>query len=99
MNRKKLIYSILKELEQGNEPKQADYEIDLEQWGEVSELIRDEGFAKNVTVQRAGIGNKVVYAWYSSAKITMAGIEFLEENSGLAKTYKGIKEVRDWFKL
>lgn len=99
MNRKKLMYSILKELEQGNEPKRDDYELDLEIWGELAELIRDEGYAKNVTVQRAGKGNKIVYAWYSSAKITMKGIAFLEENSALTKTYKGIKEVRDWFKL
>lgn len=99
MDRKKLIYSILKELEQGNEPKQSDYELELEQWGELAELIRDEGYAKNVTVQRAGQGNRVIYAWYSSAKITMKGIEYLEENSLLAKTYKGIKEVRDWLKV
>lgn len=44
MNRKKLIYSILKELEHGNEPKQSGYELDLEQWGEIAELIRDEGY-------------------------------------------------------
>lgn len=99
MNRKKLVYSILKELEQGNEPKQKDYELDLEQWGEISELILDEGYARNIKVTRAGIGNKVVMVWYNTAKITMKGIEFLEENSGLAKTYKGLKEVRDWLKL
>lgn len=99
MNRKKLVYSILRELEQGNKPKRADYELDLEQWGELAELIRDEEYAKSVIVQRAGIGNKVVSAWYTSAKITMKGVEYLEENSFLSKTYKGMKEFRDWLKL
>jgi hypothetical protein len=97
MNRKKLIYSILKELEQGNEPKQSDYELTDEQWGEISELIRNEGYARNIMVQYAD--NVVYYVGYSSAKITMDGIEFLEQNSALVKTYRGIKEVRDWLKL
>jgi hypothetical protein len=99
MNRKKLIYSILKELEQGNEPKREDYDLELEQWGELAELIRDEGYANHVKVQRAGMGNKVIYAWFSSAKITIKGLDFLEENSTWAKAYKGLKEVRDWLKL
>lgn len=97
MNRKKLIYSILKELEQGDEPKQTDYELDLEQWGEIAELISDEGYAKNIMVQYAD--DTVYYVGYHSTKITLAGIGFLEENSALSKTYKGIKEIRDWLKL
>lgn len=89
----------MKELEQGNEPNKSDYGLDLEQWGELSELIKDEGYAKNVIIQRDGIGNPVIYVRYSSAKVTMDGFEFIEQNSGLAKTYKGIKEIRDWLKL
>lgn len=96
MNRKKLIYSILKELEQGNEPKQKDYELDLEQWGEIAELIRDEGYAKGIGVQYADA--TVYYVSFDSAKIAMKGIEFLEENSALSKTYRGIKEVIGWLK-
>lgn len=97
MNRKKIIYSILKELEQGNEPKRSDYELNDEQWGEIAVLIKDEGYAKNIMVLYAD--NTVYNVGYHSAKITMKGIEFLEENSTLSKTYKGIKEIRDWLKL
>ncbi|WP_110067111.1 YjcQ family protein [Cytobacillus oceanisediminis] len=97
MNRKKLLYSILKEIEQGNEPKQSDYELDDEQWGELAELIRSEGFARNIMIQYAD--DTVYYVGYHSAKITMSGLEFLEENNAFTKTYKGIKEVRDWLKL
>lgn len=99
MNRKKIIYSILKEIEQGNEPKMEDYDLDLEAWGGIAEMIRDEGYARRVKVQRAGIGNKIIYAWYSPNDITEKGLNFLEENSALAKTYKGLKEIRDWLKL
>ncbi|MDM5249639.1 YjcQ family protein [Lysinibacillus sp. G4S2] len=97
MNRKKLIYSILKELEQGNEPKKMDYDLDFEQWGEIAVLIKDEGYAKSIGVQYAD--NTVYYVSFGSAKITMKGIEFLEENNAWSKTYKGIKEIRDWLKL
>lgn len=99
MNRKKIIFSILKEIQKGNEPNREYYELDKEQWGEIAELIRDEGFAKDIQVTRAGIGNKVHLVWYSSAKITIKGMDYLEENSKLAKTYKGLKEIRDWLKV
>ncbi|MGD6815486.1 YjcQ family protein [Metabacillus sp. 113a] len=90
MDRRKLLYSILKELQDGNEPKQTDYELDNEQWGEMLELIRDEGYAKSVTVQRGGIGNPVVYAWLNKAKITFKGIEYLEANNAMARLYSGL---------
>lgn len=99
MIRKKIIYSILKEIEQGNEPMKDDYILDLESWGRIAEIIRDEDYARPVTIQRAGIGNKVVYVIYSSSNITLKGLTFLEENNAWALTYRGIKEVRDWLKL
>ena len=99
MNRKKLIYCILKNLQDGQVPKKSDYDLDLEQWVEIAELIGEEGYAKNVLASRAGIGNKAVFAMYTSAKLTIKGIDFLEQNSAWTKTYKGLKEVRDWVKL
>lgn len=98
MNRKKIIYSILKEIEKGNEPKREIFDLKLEEWGEIAEIIRDEGLLEGVIVQRAGIGSKVIYAWFSDARITMKGINFLEENNGLSKGYKVAKEIRDWIK-
>lgn len=94
MNRKKLIYSILKKLQDGQEPKLADYELDLQQWGELAELITSEGLAKGIGVLYGS--DEVQYVVFSSPKITMKGINFLEENSAWAKVYKGFKEVRDW---
>ncbi|MGP4071297.1 YjcQ family protein [Piscibacillus sp. B03] len=99
MNRKKLIYSILKELEQGNEPKRENYELELEQWGEIAELIKNEGYVTEITITRGGQGNKVLIVMFKQSKLTMKGIEFLEENNGWAKTYKGLKEIRDWIRL
>lgn len=97
MNRKKLIFKILKELQDGQEPKQVDNELDLQQWGEIAELIKGEGLAKGINVLYGD--DEVQYVEFSSPKITMKGIEFLEENSVRAKAYKTIKEGRDWLKL
>jgi hypothetical protein len=99
MDRKKLIYSILKELEQGNVPKRIDYGLEQELWGDIADLIHDKDYAKNIIVTRGGIGHKVQGVQYSSAKITIDGIDYLEANSLLAKAYKGVKELRDWIKL
>lgn len=97
MNRKKLIYSILKEIDKGNTPKQEDYKLDLEQWGEIALLIKNEGYATGIAVSRGD--NTIAEVLINSAKITMKGIDFLEENSGWSKAYKGFKEARDWIKL
>ncbi|MFS0637298.1 YjcQ family protein [Mesobacillus foraminis] len=97
MNRKKLIYIFLKELEQGNKPKQSDYGLDLEQWGELALLIKNEGYASDIAISSGD--NRIAEVSLSLAKITMKGLEYLEENNAIAKTYKGFKEARDWFKL
>jgi len=97
VNRKKLIYSILKELQDGIEPNKSDYELDLQQWGEIALLVKNEGFANGIGVFYAD--NEVYTVSFNSAKITMKGMNFLEENSAWAKAYKGLKEARDWFKL
>jgi len=96
MDRKKLIYSILNKIENGQEPKKEDYGLNLEQWGEIALLIKNEGFAKGISVLYAD--DSVYNVSLSSAKITMAGLEFIEQNSGFAKAYSAIKEVRDWIK-
>ncbi|BDH62125.1 hypothetical protein MTP04_22550 [Lysinibacillus sp. PLM2] len=98
MDKRKLIYSILKEIEQGNEPRAVDYGIELEEFGTVVEMIQRQGLITGAMVQRAGIGSKVVYAFLDRAKIEIPGLDYLEENSSWSKLYKGLKEVRDWIK-
>jgi hypothetical protein len=76
---------------------QTDYELDLQQFGEIALLIKNEGFANGIVVFYAY--DKVYIVSFSSAKITMKGIDFLEENNSWAKAYNTIKEGRDWLKL
>lgn len=98
MDKRKLIYSILKEIEQGNEPKSQDYEISLEDFGTIVEMMQSNGLIKGAFVQRAGRGNVIAYVFTNKATIEMKGLDYLEENSTWAKTYRGIKEVVEFIK-
>lgn len=99
MNKKKVIYSILKELEKGNKPVRDDYGLDLEEYGLIIEMMAREGLIENEIVTRGGIGNKVIFPSLRHARITLKGIDYLEENSVLAKAYTAAKEIREWVKL
>jgi hypothetical protein len=99
MDKKKLLYSILKEIKQGNEPNAKDYGLTIEEFGSVVEMAKDEGYIKNAGISRGGRGNPILVVFLKGSTITKPGLDYLEENNSLAKTYKGLKEVRDWFKL
>lgn len=93
MNRKKIIYSILKEIEKGErEPHAKDYGLTQEQFVEIAILIKDEHLLNNVSTA----GNIV---FLNNNKLTMKGIEFLEQNNAWEKEYSGLEEAKDWIKI
>lgn len=81
MDKGELIYSILKGIQSGPEPKQEDYSLDKEQWGVLLEFIQNEGYAKDITVSRGGRGNKVLVTWLNTAKLTSKGEAYLKTHS------------------
>lgn len=91
----KIVFSIVKEISEGSIPKAEDYGISNEKFVDLLELTQDAGFIKNVTVLRDGRGN--LYSLRSDrAKVTFEGLKYLHDNSALMKTYKGLKEVKNW---
>lgn len=95
MNKKKLRYAILKEIESGNKViTETDFSVTEEEFDEaVRHLDRESylgGFMYADNRPRLIDG---------TAFVTEKGEVYLEENSSLAKTYKGLKEIRDWLKL
>lgn len=96
INQLKLVISILKEISEDNNPKADDYGIDSQKFWDIVEAMRDEGLIKEVMILRGGAGHKVTAASLERAKITIKGMEYLHQNSALVKTYKGLKEVREW---
>lgn len=100
MNKKKIIYSILKELNDDNtQLKSETYNISREEFGSLLEMMQDENLIKDTIITRAGQGNKIIFIHLTNTKIKLKGIDYLEDNSSLAKTYKGLKEIREWLPL
>lgn len=100
LNRKKIIYSLLKEIENNEvEPKAKDYGISITEFGDIIDMIEEEGLIKGSEVTRGGQGNKELIIYLDQAKISMKGLNYLEENSSFAKTYRGLKEIREWLPL
>lgn len=97
MNRKKLIYSLLKEIQEDKCPNRLSYSLDLQTWGELALLIKNEGYATGLAIVYGD--NEVAEVSLSSARISMKGLDFLEENSAWTKAYIGFKEARDWFRI
>ncbi|RDZ11511.1 hypothetical protein C3744_20840 [Priestia megaterium] len=80
MNRKELALEILKRIRDKQPMTTKELGVDLQFLAEVSEMVRDEGLAKNIHVTHGGQGNKALHISLSSAIITMAGLNYIEEN-------------------
>lgn len=94
MKDEKIIYSILTEIKKdGREPMAVDYEISNKEFGKIARIIDNRGYLTNVTV--AGT-NEYPIVWMKDCLITEKGEEFLKEHNPWHKTYKGLKEIRDW---
>ncbi|HHX23707.1 MAG TPA: hypothetical protein GX723_06820 [Thermoanaerobacterales bacterium] len=99
-NKRKIIFSILKEIEKGEiEPRAEHYGISDAEFGDIVSLMEEDGLIKGSGIARGGRNNAASVVFLNTAKITLKGLEYLEENNILAKTYKGLKEVRDWLRL
>lgn len=92
MDKQKLLYAIVREIDKGNKSfTHEDLDMEREIFEDTIRLASREGYITGV-----------YYAddrpFYERAKATMKGLEYLKENSGWAKTYRGLKELRDWLK-
>ena len=89
--KKKIIYSILKEILEGESiPTANDYNLTREQFLQIIRLMKEEGYInpKRVSFYITGTIN----IEKSLDTVTEKGWKFLEENNAWAKIYKGIKE-------
>lgn len=95
-NKLKIMLSFMRELNDGNIPTANDYQITQDEFGDIIEMCQDAGYIKNATVLRGGQGNKVHGIWLDAVKLTVRGLEYLNENSAAMKAYKGLKFMQDW---
>ncbi|MDB0439345.1 head protein [Clostridioides difficile] len=96
--RLKIIYSVLRELSEGNRAiDEKIYGIEFIEFIDILGFLQNEGLIRNFKTTKYINGTQI--GWWDKAEVTMKGIQYLEENSTLAKNYKKIKEVRDWLPL
>ncbi len=93
MNKKKLRYAILKELDERNNFNENDFEVTTDEFDNALRFLDREGYIKGV-----------FYAddrpWiFNGAILTEKGENYLEENAPWKKAYNTLKEARDWIKL
>ncbi|MED4126323.1 YjcQ family protein [Halalkalibacterium halodurans] len=95
MNKKKLRYAILKEIDSNNKIlSEKDFGVDEATFDEAVNFLKREGYLDGIF----NADNRPQF-YEGVAFLTEKGESYLEENSALAKTYRGLKEIRDWIKL
>ncbi|HFD2036151.1 TPA: YjcQ family protein [Clostridium perfringens] len=94
MDKKKLRYAILKEIDKGNTPlTEFDFEVEEREFNEAVWFLMREGYLIGVY----NADNKP-HIDKIGPRLTEKGETFLEENSTWSKLYKGLKEIKDWIK-
>ena len=93
MNKKKLRYAILKELDNGNDNiSEETFGITPEEFKKQVEFLYREG-----CLTKPFIADDIVY-YIDSSYLTEKGENYVKENSKLLKVYKATKEIKDWIR-
>lgn len=101
MNNFKFVYKILSTLEAymdypAVDPNSISHEtlgISKERWSKYIEMMLDVGYIKGVEIQIFINGETVIDI--SDMKITLKGLEYLQENSIMQKLYKAAKGIKE----
>ena len=100
MNKKKIIYSILREIEKGETiPIFSDLDLSLIEFRDLIDQIQDDDLIKGASLPR-GQRNPDRMVLLNMAQITLKGSNYLEQNSSFAETYPGLEEeLKAWLRL
>lgn len=94
-NKLKVMLSFMREINDGNIPSHTDYELEKTEFYDIIDACQDEGLIKGANFSR-GKGNRILIAFLENTKLTVKGLEYLDEHSAAMKAYKGLKEIREW---
>lgn len=101
MDNFKAVYKILSTLEKAMDYPEFDIEligadalgVSKERWNRYIEMMVDVGYIKGVSIYKDITGETHVNA--KEARITLKGLEYLQENSIMQKLYKAAKGIKD----
>ena len=94
-NKLKVMLSFMREINDGNIPSHTDYGLEKTEFYDIIDACQDEGLIKGANFSR-GKGNRILIAFLENTKLTVKGLEYLDEHSTAMKAYKGLKEIREW---
>lgn len=77
--------------------KESTFGIGQKQFYKTLEMLQSDGYLKGLEVVQTFGGT--VYSGLDKIEITIAGLQYLEENSMMRKAYKLYKEVKDWLPI
>lgn len=95
-NKLKVMLSFMREINDGNMPTAADYEITNRELWEIIDACQDEGLIKGAVFSRGGNGNRILICYTEGITLTVKGLEYLDEHSAAMRAYRGLKEIREW---
>lgn len=101
MDNFKAVYRILSTLEKAMDLTEFDISqisadvlgVSEQRWARYFEMMADVGYIKGVRIQSAISGDLMVEA--DDIRITLKGLEYLQENSVMQRIYKAAKGVKD----
>lgn len=95
MNKKKLRYAILKEIDSGNKKlTEKNFDVTEEEFDEAVRFLDRESYLVGFMY-----ADNRPWLFEGNSYLTEKGEDHLSENGTLNKTYRGLKEIRDWLRL
>jgi len=92
MDKKKLRYAILREIDKGNRTiTEKDLEVKEAEFDDAIRFLTSNGYLNGIDY-----GDNRPIMDDGTAGLTEKGEEFLEENSGWKKAYNAAKEIKEW---
>ena len=96
INKLKVMLSFMREVNDGNIPEASDYAITNGEFWDIIDACQDDGLIKGASFSRGEQGNRILMCFTDGIKLTVKGLEYLDNHSIAMQAYKGIKELRDW---
>lgn len=69
-------------------------EIDEKRFEDILETLNENGYIKGIKISRSISGSSTIS--FSSPRLTLTGMEYLEENTAMKNVYKALKEAKEW---
>lgn len=92
LNKLKIMLSFMREINDGNVPKAADYGITNKEYCNVIDACQDEGLIKGAMFDTGEQDNQILIAYLDNVKLTVKGMEYLQAEARDKEIYTYIGE-------